>query len=137
MKYILILLLALPLFAKSSDECYSVQVKSFYLKKNSSYDFSKYHYPSGCKLITISGMSTVRCGCYESFESAKKKLHHLTDRYYDAVIVNTYKRRFNGNNFEEDDTEVNSYTNNNFKDEDEIDEIDLDESTYLDELGYK
>lgn len=80
--------------AKSSDACYSVQLKSFYLKRNSSYDFERQNYPSSCILVNINGMRSVRCGCYDDYREAEDNLDRLSQRYYDAIIVDTYKRRF-------------------------------------------
>ena len=95
MKYILILSLFFgALLAKSSDACYSVQLTSFYLKKNSSYNFSNKNYPSSCILVNINGLRSVRCGCFEEYRDAENNLNKLANTYYDAIIVNTYKRRF-------------------------------------------
>ena len=147
MKYIFLplFLLSASLFAKADNECYSVQVKSFYLKTNSSYNFRSQNYPDSCKLITISGMSTVRCGCFESYSDAKQELHDLSEVYYDAMIVNTYKYRFNNQtthkeyNFKNVDIpQKESYSEDSFSiDDDIVDELELDNSTYLDEYGYK
>ena len=95
MKYILIVSLFFGvLFAKSSDACYSVQLTSFYLKKNSSYNFKNKNYPSSCILVNTNGLRSVRCGCFEEYRDAENKLDRLLNRYDDAIIVNTYKRRF-------------------------------------------
>jgi len=101
-KYILIVALFFGfLQAKSSDACYSVQLKSFYLKRNSSYDFERQNYPSSCILVNINGMRSVRCGCYEDYREAEDNLDRLSQRYYDAIIVNTYKRRFQNKAYED------------------------------------
>ncbi len=97
MKHLLLCILPFLLYARSADTCYSVQVKSFYLKNNSSYDFNRYGYPQSCKLMKLSSMYAVRCGCYQNISSAKNALDRLSERYYDAIIVNTYSYRF-GNN---------------------------------------
>lgn len=95
MKYILILSLFFgALLAKSSDACYSVQLTSFYLKHNSSYNFKSRGYPDSCILVNINGLRSVRCGCFENYRDAEDKLDRLLSRYDDAMIVNTYKRRF-------------------------------------------
>ena len=105
MKYVVILSLFFgALFAKSSDACYSVQLKSFYLKKNSSYNFASQNYPSSCILVNISGLRSVRCGCYENYRNAEDKLDRLLNRYDDAIIVNTYKRRFSNSSSSSSDS---------------------------------
>ncbi len=88
------------LSAQSSETCYSIQVKSFHLKHNSSYDFHRKGYPSSCKLMKLSSMYAVRCGCFSNFNEAQYALDKLSDVYYDAIVVNTYRYRF-GNNIEE------------------------------------
>jgi hypothetical protein len=101
-KYILILALFVGfLQAKSADACYSVQLKSFYLKRNSSYDFERQNYPSSCILVNINGMRSVRCGCYDDYREAEDHLDRLSQRYYDAIIVDTYKRRFENKKYED------------------------------------
>ena len=102
MKYILIITLFFGfLQAKSSDACYSVQLKSFYLKRNSSYDFERQNYPNSCILVNINGLRSVRCGCYDNYREAEDNLDRLSQRYYDAIIVNTYKRRFSNKAYDD------------------------------------
>ncbi len=121
MKYILILSLFFGvIYAKSSDACYSVQLKSFYLKKNSSYNFERYNYPNSCILVNINGMRSVRCGCFDHYSDAENNLDRLSEKYYDAIIVNTYKRRFSKNNRSEDSFDNNSYKSNQNSKEDDF-----------------
>lgn len=95
MKLFLTLLLSTYLlYAKSQESCYSVQLSSFVLKKNSSYDFDTQDYPRYCALMEIGKMSTVRCGCYEEYESAQKEHENLLYFYPASTIVTTYKSRF-------------------------------------------
>ena len=102
MKYILIVALLFGfLQAKSSDACYSVQLKSFYLKRNSSYDFERQNYPSSCILVNLNGLRSVRCGCYDDYREAEDNLDRLSRKYYDAIIVNTYKKRFSNKAYED------------------------------------
>ena len=103
MRYTLLYCLLVSfLSAKSTDTCYSVQVKSFRLKHNSSYDFHRKGYPSSCKLMKLNSMYAVRCGCFYNYNDAENALNKLSDIYYDAIIVNTYSYRF-GNRSEERD----------------------------------
>jgi len=93
--FTLLLFVSLILNAKSPDTCYSVQLKSFVLKKNSSYDFSRQGYPESCQLFSFSkGMNAVRCGCYDHYREAKKQQSELVSTYEGATIVKTYKYRF-------------------------------------------
>jgi len=140
MKYfILFLFIVSGLFAKSVDECYSVQIKSFYIKKDSLYDFSEHNYPASCKLIKIGNIQSVRCGCYDDYDKAKRALERLSEEYYDAIIVNTYKKRFQ-DDFYDDDKEEDVHQKEK---EDEIDlddvedDMELDNDSYLEKYGYK
>ena len=95
MKYLLLLLLVTTLLvAKSKDSCYSVQLTSFVLKKNSTYDFEKQDYPKYCEMISFTNMNAVRCGCYENYIEVKEEHADLSYFYPDAAIVSTYKYRF-------------------------------------------
>ena len=95
MKFFFLLFISISIvFAQSHDTCYSVQLKSFKLKKNSKYNFEEKSYPKTCKLISFSNISTVRCGCYEKYKSARVELKKLSNIYPKPIIVNTYKYRF-------------------------------------------
>lgn len=95
MRFILILLLFSSLaFAKGKDSCFSVGLKSFVIKNSATYDFEREGYPESCKLISFTNIHTVRCGCYEKYNEAKKQLKLLLPSYPQAMIVTTYKYRF-------------------------------------------
>ena len=47
--------------------------------------------------MKLSSMYAVRCGCYQSKYEAQRTLDRLSQRYFDAIMVNTYSYRF-GNN---------------------------------------
>ena len=139
MRYLIIFLMLLPfLSAKSPDTCFSVQVKSFHLKHNSSYDFHRKGYPSSCKLMKLSSMYAVRCGCFNNYSEAENALDKLSEIYYDAIIVNTYIRRF-GNNFEQEQEEYqnpipqkkrysNEFSSNSSSFAQRYNDIDLEEN---------
>jgi hypothetical protein len=82
------------LYAKNDTTCYSIQLKSFKLKQNSSYDFSTQNYPKECKLFSFSDIKTIRCGCYEKYSTAKSSLSKLKKRYKNSMIVKSYRYRF-------------------------------------------
>jgi len=95
MKFLLLFLLStLVLSAKSSDTCYSVQLSSFVIKNKSSYDFESQDYPRYCALVEFGRVNTVRCGCFEEYESAQKEQQNLQYFYPQAMIVSSYKSRF-------------------------------------------
>ena len=95
MKFLLILLLTTTIiFAKSKDSCYSIQLTSFVLKKNSTYDFEKQDYPKYCELISFTKMNAVRCGCYDEYKDVKAEYEDLSYFYPSSTIVTTYKYRF-------------------------------------------
>lgn len=82
------------LLAKSSESCYSVQLKSFVIKDSSDYDFASHGYPESCKLISFTNMNAVRCGCFEKYYEAKQESQKFLDSYPEAKVVSTYKYRF-------------------------------------------
>ncbi|MFT7860334.1 MAG: hypothetical protein ABXS93_05285 [Sulfurimonas sp.] len=95
MRILLVLLLTLGvLYAKDKDTCYSVQLASFALKEDSSYNFEEQNYPSSCKLVKFSNINAVRCGCFEKYGRAKKEQKVLRKTYKHSMIVTTYKYRF-------------------------------------------
>ena len=115
-KKLLIFFLSSLLFAKNTESCYSVQLKSFYLKKNSTYNFEKAGYPHNCKLIKFSKIYSVRCGCFDRYAQAQRELDKLSDRYYDAMIVKTYKYRFLKEIKQTSNNKENSDYDNSLKD---------------------
>jgi hypothetical protein len=92
--FIFLLLISTLLLGKSKESCYSVQLTSFVLKKNSAYDFEKQDYPKSCELLSFSNVNAVRCGCYEKYKDVKKEYADLSYFYPDAMIVTTYRYRF-------------------------------------------
>ncbi|MBU4110401.1 hypothetical protein KJ988_05330, partial [bacterium] len=82
------------LLAKSSESCYSVQLKSFVIKDSSNYDFESHGYPESCKLISFTNINAVRCGCFEKYYEAKQESQKFLGSYPEAKIVSTYKYRF-------------------------------------------
>ena len=94
MKKFLFLLISTFLFAKTEETCYTVQLTSFKLRKNSTYDFNAQNYPSSCRLIRIKSMHTVRCGCFDRYVEARNEQKKLAQNYPDTMILRTYKYRF-------------------------------------------
>ena len=95
MRYLFILLLTTTIiFAKSKDSCYSIQLKSFVLKENSTYSFDEQKYPESCQLISFTNINAIRCGCINRYSDAKIELKALLKFYPNSMIVTTYKYRF-------------------------------------------
>lgn len=44
--------------------------------------------------MKLSSMYAVRCGCFYNYNQAQNHLDKLSEIYYDAIIVNTYRYRF-------------------------------------------
>ncbi len=93
-KIFLLIFFSTLLLAKTQDTCFTVQLKSFKLKKNSHYDIADYNYPPSCQLIQIKAIHTIRCGCFERYSDARREQKKLSTHYHDALIIKTYKYRF-------------------------------------------
>ena len=94
MRFLLLLIISTLLLAKTQDTCYTVQLTSFKLKKNSTYDFESHNYPDTCQLVKIKSVHTVRCGCYKRYGEAKREQKKLSKDYNGSIIIKTYKYRF-------------------------------------------
>ena len=93
MKQILfIFLLGITIVYAKQDTCYSVQLASSFAP------FSQKKIISGAKILHIGNVYTLRYGCYEHFSQAKETLQKLQNDYPNAMIVSTYKWRFENNN---------------------------------------
>jgi len=57
----------------------------------------KQKYPQDCKIMQIGKSVTVRCGCFEQLDQAKKRAYQLKKKYNNASIVSTYRYRFSAN----------------------------------------
>jgi len=79
--------------SKKDETCYTVQLLSSY-KSQSSRDLSEGKYPQDCKVMTLDKAQTVRCGCFEKYAPAEKRLNELKGKYKKALVAMTYKRRF-------------------------------------------
>ena len=94
MRYLLVLLLLISLgYAKTNESCYTVQLESFVVKKNSTFDFENRGYPKSCQYFVFKKVSTIRCGCYEKFRDAKVASKTLSKLFPGNMIVTTNKHR--------------------------------------------
>jgi hypothetical protein len=84
------------LYAKSSDACYSVSLLSVADTQYNKEALLKNKYPlASCKIMSISDMLTVRCGCFEKMSEARQSTDFIKKRYkYPVQIVPTYRYRF-------------------------------------------
>jgi len=94
MRFLLFLVISTLVLAKTQETCYTVQLTSFKLKKNSTYNFELHNYPDSCQLVKIKSVYTVRCGCYNRYGEAKHEQKELSKNYNDSLIIKTYKYRF-------------------------------------------
>ncbi|WP_297485023.1 hypothetical protein [Sulfurimonas sp.] len=94
MRFLLFLVISTLIFAKTQETCYTVQLTSFKLKKNSTYNFKLHNYPDSCQLVKIKSLYTVRCGCYNRYGEAKHEQKELFKDYNGTLIIKTYKYRF-------------------------------------------
>jgi len=85
-------ILLLPLFLYAKDTCYSVALLS--IPKSSSHVLKSSVYPPSCKILDISNMLSIRCGCFNDYSKARNMLKILSKKYKGAIILPTYKSRF-------------------------------------------
>ncbi|WP_297441507.1 hypothetical protein [Sulfurimonas sp.] len=70
------------LYAKSEDSCYSVSLLSVPDTEQNAKALGKNKYPlSSCKVMSISNVLTVRCGCFEKITQARKAAEFIAKRY--------------------------------------------------------
>jgi outer membrane protein TolC len=79
--------------AASDETCYTVQLLSSY-RSSATKDLSEDKYPKDCKVITLGKTQTVRCGCFDKYASAEKRLEELKQEYTKALVAMSYKHRF-------------------------------------------
>lgn len=86
----------LSLYAKSEDTCYSVALLSIPETIQNKRVLQQKQYPvSTCKIMSITNMLTVRCGCFEKMIEARKAAKLIAKKYkYPLQIAPTYKYRF-------------------------------------------
>jgi len=94
---IFLFILISEVYAKSSQSCYTVQLQSALYSQESLQRLTKKEFPSECSLMRISNTLTVRCGCYEDIDKAKKELPKYKQKYKYAYLATSYKYRFKKN----------------------------------------
>jgi len=96
-KIVTILSLALLLNA-SEETCYTVQLASASNSPNNLEIINNGNYPDNCRLMTIGNNIAMRCGCYDKLSTAGTSLFNLQKDYKEAIIIKTYKNRFDTKN---------------------------------------
>ena len=94
--YTILLVVVVPLQAKKPRTCNTVQLLSVPLSKATT--LHDYTFPQDCKVMQIGHTATVRCGCFEHLDGAKKRLKELQNKYKKASLASTYAYRFSDNN---------------------------------------
>jgi hypothetical protein len=97
MRYLIFFaILFFSLYAKSDDTCYSISLLSVNDSKQNKDALLKNRYPlTACKIMSISNILTVRCGCFEKISKARQVMQQIQRRYKANIqIVPTYKYRF-------------------------------------------
>jgi len=91
---LLILLTYISLLAKSDATCFTVQLLSKENTQENREEFAQNSFPQSCKTMQIGNSLTVRCGCYDTKENALHTLPMLQKSYEQAMVITTYKYRF-------------------------------------------
>jgi len=88
------MIIALSLYAKNTQTCYTVQLFSKFNNEINQNRLSKKEYFPERKLMEIGTNITLRCGCYKHIAFAQKKLPYYKKEYKKAYIATTYSYRF-------------------------------------------
>jgi len=89
---LLSLVFSSSLMSADTKTCYSVQLASIY-NKNSIYFYID-KFPTDCKMISLSNLKAVRCGCFDDKTQALVSLKDHRKKYRGAILVKTYSHRF-------------------------------------------
>ncbi|SFV58418.1 Phosphate-specific outer membrane porin OprP; Pyrophosphate-specific outer membrane porin OprO [hydrothermal vent metagenome] len=92
-KFLFFLFVSLTLL-HAQKTCYTVELISAVNNKSNKERLEQKNYDSSCKVMTISNMLSVRCGCFNKYKDAKKHLKSLKREYKDAYVRTTYASRF-------------------------------------------
>jgi len=97
MKFIIFFFLLMQsLLAKDAPSCYTLQLLSMKNSPQNSAKLLRRSYPDSCRVMQISNILTVRCGCYDEKSPLEKELATFKTKYKKAYIRRTYKYRFAG-----------------------------------------
>jgi len=92
--FLSIFILLTSLYAKEQKSCYTIQLLSVPITTQNKTLFDKHSYPQECISMDIANKITLRCGCYEDFQTAQEQLPHYKEKFKDAYIATSYKFRF-------------------------------------------
>jgi len=93
MKKNLLLIILISSFLYAKDTCYSVQLLSR-IDNGKTTKIDLQGYPHDCTVMKIGDSLTLRCGCFDIFENAQKRLKTLQVNHKKAMLVTTFKYRF-------------------------------------------
>ena len=89
-----ILIFTISLHPKELQSCYTIQLMSVANTIQHKTLLSKNTYPQECLIMDIANTTTIRCGCYETYQTAKKQLPRYQKKYKNSYIATSYKFRF-------------------------------------------
>ena len=78
--------------AKSTPTCNTVQLISTPASEKEK--LLNTSYPQDCRVMQITNITTVRCGCFYQLNDAKRRLQQLKREYKHASLASTYTYRF-------------------------------------------
>jgi len=94
MRFIIIFLLTVSLYAQDKEYCYSVQLVSDVDILESRYNLLKKKFQSSCKILKIDKRLKVRCGCFDTKAESLAIFKDVTKGYKDAYITKIDKTVF-------------------------------------------
>ena len=99
MKFLILLIVTMSLYGAtpSKETCYTVQLLSKSSTEKNKKSFENSNYPKSCRIMEIGKSLTVRCGCVEKKQEARKILKDVQPQYKQAIVITTYSYRFKDN----------------------------------------
>jgi len=99
MKFLILLIVTMSLYGAtpSKETCYTVQLLSKSSTEKNKKSFENSNYPKSCRIMEIGKSLTIRCGCVEKKQEARKILKDVQPQYKQAIVMTTYSYRFKDN----------------------------------------
>ena len=94
MKFILIFLLVMSLYAEDKELCYSIQLASNIDTPKNRINLLKRKFQSSCKILKINKRLKIRCGCFNTKEKSLAIFNNVTKGYSSAYITKIDKNVF-------------------------------------------
>jgi len=89
-----IFIFTISLHTKELQSCYTIQLMSVPNTTQHKTLLSKSTHPQECLIMDIADTTTIRCGCYETYQTAKEQLPRYKEKYKNSYIATSYKFRF-------------------------------------------